>query len=121
MAPLDPWLAIAAAVYRGQPGDESWHPEQAITIAEAIAASADGRRIAVGEPGDVALLDYDPLTSDAAGLTGMRVALTAVAGQVVRSDTDAHLSQPQPPVTSRKSQSPAASRNHSRPATPCRP
>jgi hypothetical protein len=83
VAPLDPWLAIATAVHRGQPGDEPWHPEQAITPAEAIAASVDGRRIAVGQPGDVALLDSDPLAGDAAGLGAMRVALTAVAGRVV--------------------------------------
>jgi hypothetical protein len=83
VAPLDPWLAIASAVHRGQPGEASWHPEQAITTAEAIAASVDGRRIAVGQPGDVALLDADPLAADAARLTSMRVALTAVAGRVV--------------------------------------
>jgi hypothetical protein len=83
VAPLDPWLAITAAVYRGQPGDEPWHPEQAITAGEAIAACVDGRRVAVGQPGDVALLDGDPLAADAAGLAGMRVALTAVAGRVV--------------------------------------
>jgi hypothetical protein len=88
VAPLDPWLAIATAVHRGQPGDEPWHPEQAITTAEAIAASADGRRIAVGQPGDVALLDSEPLASDVAGLTGMHVALTAVAGQVVHTGLD---------------------------------
>jgi predicted amidohydrolase YtcJ len=83
VAPLDPWLAIAAAVHRGQPGDEPWHPEQAVTVAEAIAASVDGRRIAVGQPGDVTLLDCDPLASDAAGLRAMRVALTCVAGRIV--------------------------------------
>ncbi|HEX9043043.1 MAG TPA: amidohydrolase family protein [Trebonia sp.] len=86
VAPLDPWLAIAAAVHRGLPGAEPWHPEQAITAAEAIAASVDGRRIAVGQPGDVALLDFDPLASDAAGLRAMRAALTCVAGQVVHSE-----------------------------------
>lgn len=83
VAPLDPWLAIATAVHRGLPGDEPWHPEQAITTAEAIAASVDGRRIAVRQPGDVALLDFDPLTSDAAGLRAMRATLTCVAGRVV--------------------------------------
>lgn len=83
VAPLDPWLAIAAAVHRGQPGDEPWHPEQAITTAEAIGACVDGRRIAVGQPGDVALLDSDPLAADVAGLRNMRVALTAVAGRVM--------------------------------------
>ena len=83
VAPLDPWLAIATATHRGPPGDEPWHPEQAITTAEAIAASVDGRRVAAGQPGDVALLDADPLAADAAGLASMRVALTAVAGRVV--------------------------------------
>ncbi|HTR92301.1 MAG TPA: amidohydrolase family protein [Trebonia sp.] len=86
VAPLDPWLTIATAVHRGLPGDEPWHPEQAISTAEAIAASVDGRRIAVGQPGDVALFDFDPLTSDAAGLRAMRAALTCVAGRVVHSE-----------------------------------
>jgi predicted amidohydrolase YtcJ len=89
VAPLDPWLAIAAAVHRGEPDADSWHPEQAITVAEAIAASTDGRRIAVGQPGDVALLDADPLTSDAEGLRAIQVALTCVAGRIVHSDLDA--------------------------------
>jgi hypothetical protein len=86
VAPLDPWLAIATAMHRRLPGDEPWHPEQSITTAEAIAASADGRRIAVGQPGDAALVDFDPLASDAARLRAMRVALTCVAGQVVHSE-----------------------------------
>jgi predicted amidohydrolase YtcJ len=86
VAPLDPWLAIATAVHRGRPGDEPWHPEQAITTAEAIAASVDGRRIAVGQPGDVALLGFDPLRCDAARLRAMRADLTCVAGQVVHSE-----------------------------------
>src|SRR5262249_18303991 len=85
VAPLDPWLAIAAAVHRGHPDDEPWQPGQAITVAEAITASPDGRRIPVGPPGDVALVDSDPLASDAAGLAATRVALTAVAGRVVHS------------------------------------
>jgi predicted amidohydrolase YtcJ len=86
VAPLDPWLAIAAAVHRGPPDAQPWHPEQAITTAEAIAASVDGSLIAVGLPGDVALLDFDPLASDAARLRAMRAALTCVAGRVVHSD-----------------------------------
>ena len=30
VAPLDPWVAIAAAVFRTRDGREPWHPEQAI-------------------------------------------------------------------------------------------
>ena len=86
VAPLDPWLAIAAAVHRGYPGDVPWQPGQAITATEAITASADGRRIAVGQPGDVALVDSDPLAGDPAGLAATSVALTAVAGRVVHAE-----------------------------------
>lgn len=82
VAPLDPWLAIATAVQRSDP---AWHPEQAITTAEAIAASVDGRRIAVGQPGDLALLDADPLASGPAALRAMSVALTAVAGRITHT------------------------------------
>ncbi|WP_206062924.1 amidohydrolase [Nocardioides piscis] len=42
VSPLDPWLAIAAAVHRAAGGEEPWHPEQAITAREALAASTDG-------------------------------------------------------------------------------
>ena len=86
VAPLDPWLAIATAVQRGRPGDQPWHPEQVITAAEALAASVDGRRIAVGQPGDVVLLDADPLAADVAGLTAARSALTCVGGRVVHDE-----------------------------------
>jgi predicted amidohydrolase YtcJ len=85
VAPLDPWLAIATAVHRARPADEPWHPEQAITVAEALTASTAGRRIAPGQPADVALLEADPLTADASTLTTMPVALTTVAGRIVHT------------------------------------
>ena len=40
---LDPWLAIAAAVHRSGDDREAWHPEQALTPREALAASVDGQ------------------------------------------------------------------------------
>ncbi|WP_091120536.1 amidohydrolase [Nocardioides terrae] len=83
VAPLDPWLAVAAAVHRGDPGDEPWHPEQSLTVREALAASVDGRRTAVDEPGDLILLDTDPLAASPAELREMSAALTVVAGRVV--------------------------------------
>ncbi|MCW2834791.1 MAG: amidohydrolase, partial [Nocardioides sp.] len=68
VSPLDPWLAMAAAVHRAAATDEPWHPEQSITARQALAASTDGwGTVAVGHPGDLVLLDADPLagTDDA--------------------------------------------------------
>ena len=62
VSPLDPWLAIAAAVHRSADDREPWHGEQALTPAEALAASVDGQpTVGVGSPGDLVLLDADPL------------------------------------------------------------
>jgi predicted amidohydrolase YtcJ len=92
VSPLDPWLAIAAAVHRS--GDERppWHPEQALTAREALAASVDGwGSVHVGMPADVVLLDRDPLethpdtASAAQALRTMPVALTLVAGETAYS------------------------------------
>ncbi|MFT4296545.1 MAG: amidohydrolase [Micropruina sp.] len=85
VAELDPWLAMACAVHRS--GDErpSWHPEQALTPREALAASVDGRRLRPGEPGDLVLLDADPLApasprEAAYTLRQMQVLVTICAG-----------------------------------------
>lgn len=90
VARLDPWLAMAAAVHRGPVDGEQWHPEQAITPAQALAASTDQTTtLAVGARGDVALLDADPLApaanpaEAAAVLQRMQVAATVVGGRVV--------------------------------------
>ncbi len=91
VSPLDPWLAMAAAVHRSADARDPWTPEQAITAAEALAASTDGwGTVAVGHPADLAALDADPLAGPAddtaaAGrrLRAMTVALTVVQGRVV--------------------------------------
>ncbi len=89
VAALDPWLAMASAVYRGDPGEEPWYPEHSLTAAQALAASTGGHdRVSAGGPADLALLDADPLAGadprDAARrLRGMGVAATWVAGAVV--------------------------------------
>ena len=89
VSPLDPWLAMAAAVHRSADGRAPWHPEQQITPAEALAASTDGQgTLRPGGRGDVVLLDADPLaptatTGEAAArLRQMRVAATVVGGRV---------------------------------------
>lgn len=65
VSPLDPWLAVAAAVHRSGDEREAWHPEQSITAREALAASTDGwGTVAVGHPADLVWLDADPLAGD---------------------------------------------------------
>ncbi len=74
VSPLDPWLAVAAAVHRSGDEREPWHPEQALTVREALAASTDGwGTVAVGHPGDLVLLDADPLAGDSDREHALRV------------------------------------------------
>ncbi len=93
VSPLDPWLAIAAAVHRSADDRPAWHGEQAVTPREALASSVDGQgSVHAGARGDLVLLDADPLddsgtTADqAARLRAMPVAATWVAGRLVHGD-----------------------------------
>lgn len=83
VAPLEPWLAMSAATTRaGLDGRAPWHPEQALTRAEALAASTRGRdTVRVGDPADLAVLDGDPLDVADAVFAAMPVAATLVAGR----------------------------------------
>ncbi|CAN5118406.1 amidohydrolase family protein [soil metagenome] len=83
VAPLDPWVTMAAAVTRTRDGREPWHPEQSISMAEALAASTR-TTVAVGQPADLVVTESDPLTSDLRtdGLREMKVAATLVGGRL---------------------------------------
>ena len=92
VSPLDPWLAMAAAVHRSADEREAWHPEQSLTVQEALAASVDGQpTVQPGSRGDLVLLDADPLVGSTGAATGTALramppaALTVVAGVVVHS------------------------------------
>ena len=80
VAPLDPWVAVDAAVHRSRDGRPAWHPEQSLDRRVALESSVDGRglRVEAGAPADLVVLDADPLT---APLRGMPVAGTIVAGE----------------------------------------
>lgn len=80
VAPLDPWVALDAAVTRSRDGRPPWHPEQAIERSVALESSVDGRGLVpvVGGPADLVVLDADPLT---APLREMPVAGTLAAGR----------------------------------------
>ncbi|HKH07833.1 MAG TPA: amidohydrolase family protein [Agromyces sp.] len=82
VAPLDPWIAMAAAVGRTRDGREPWHPEQVIEARAGLAASTGGRgaAVVVGGAADLAVVEIDPLAASVDELRRMPVALTLLAG-----------------------------------------
>jgi predicted amidohydrolase YtcJ len=93
VSPLDPWLAMAAAVHRSADERPAWHPEQALTPREALAASVDTQgSVHAGGRADLVLLDLDPVDESgtaeeqAARLRSMPVAATWVAGRLTHGD-----------------------------------
>jgi len=86
VAPLDPWVTMAAAVSRSRDGRAPWHPEQALPIEAALRASwggtggpgADG--VAAGGPADLVVTEQNPLHASADELRRMPVHATMVAG-----------------------------------------
>ncbi|CAN7326115.1 MULTISPECIES: amidohydrolase [Microbacterium] len=81
VAELDPWHAIAAAVSRTDDAREPWHPEERITIDQALEASVRSS-VRPGEPADIALCAADPRTATGADLRSMPVRSTILAGYV---------------------------------------
>ena len=83
VAPLDPWLAMAAAVGRKTPDGSVWSPDQRLTAEEALAASVNGAGpVAVGSQADLVLLAEDPLRLGAEDLARVRPLATIVASAV---------------------------------------
>jgi predicted amidohydrolase YtcJ len=84
VAPLDPWVAIAAAVGRTRDGREAWHPEQAVDVHVALAASTDGSGAEAREglTADLAVVDRDPYAAAVDELRSMPVALTLLGGRI---------------------------------------
>ena len=81
VAPLDPWPAMGAAVFRTKDGRDAWHAEQSIPLEVALAASARGRTNVEGGPDDLVIVDADPLSATADLLRAMPVAGTLVSGR----------------------------------------
>lgn len=87
VAPLDPWQAIAAAVFRTDDEREPWRPEERVGRDTALAASTHGGTgspagIVPGAVADLVLLGADPATVDAAALRGMPVLATLLGGRL---------------------------------------
>jgi len=82
VAPLDPWDGIAAAVGRTDDERPAWHPEQAITLADALAGAALGRAaVGVGEPADLVIVDGVPTGTNLRQLRTMPVFGTLLGGR----------------------------------------
>lgn len=90
VAGLDPWAAIASAVFRTRDGRDAWQPHQRVDIDTAIAASTAGgstapAEITPGAPADLVLVDADPRTADERALRAMSVRTTLLAGRVTHA------------------------------------
>jgi predicted amidohydrolase YtcJ len=87
VSPLDPWAAIAAAVFRTRDGRPAWRPEQALGFDVALAASTHGgsragAQIAPGAVADLALCADDPRTASEPALRAMDVVATLMGGRL---------------------------------------
>jgi len=93
---LDPLAGIRAGVLRTLDGRPAWHPEQAVTVQEALEATTvnpawltgDERRRGKLLPGylaDLVVLDRDPFTIEPAELPEVRVIATMVGGRWVHN------------------------------------
>ena len=82
VAPLDPWVAMAAAISRSRDGREAWHPEQRLVASAALAASTGGRAtVEVGSVADLVVTEVDPLAASDDQLRRMPVVGTVLAGR----------------------------------------
>ena len=93
---LDPLLGIRAGVLRSLDEREAWHPEQAVTVEQALHATCvapawltgDERRRGKLLPGylaDLVVLDRDPLDCPVEELGEIEVVATMVGGRWVRN------------------------------------
>ncbi|MGN6407077.1 MAG: amidohydrolase, partial [Curtobacterium sp.] len=89
VAPLDPWVSMAAAVGRDRDGREPWHPAERLAALTAWRGSTEGGRVgvSVGDVADLVLLEADPLaTRDSTTVRSTRVLGTAIAGRFTHRD-----------------------------------
>jgi predicted amidohydrolase YtcJ len=81
VAELDPWHAISAAVSRTDDDRAAWHPEERITVDQALEASVRSS-LRPGEPADIVLCAADPRAATGEGLRSMPIVSTLLAGYV---------------------------------------
>lgn len=79
VAPLDPWQAIAAAVRRSDDDREPWHPEEQLTLDQALTASVRSA-VRPGDLADLVLCAADPRSASSSTLRRMPVIATVRDG-----------------------------------------
>ena len=93
---LDPWAGVAAGVRKTWDDREPWHPEEAVTLDEALLAtcvnptflSRDERRrgrLVPGLAADLVVLDRDPYEVEPDALGDVQVVATMVNGRWVHN------------------------------------
>nr|WP_205835438.1 amidohydrolase family protein [Microbacterium sp. CFH 90308] len=87
VSPLDPWAAMASAVFRTRDGREPWQPHQRLSPATALSASTRGgsatpARLELGDVADLAIIEHDPLRADEASMRTMLVRATLLGGRL---------------------------------------
>jgi hypothetical protein len=93
---LDPWAGIVAGVLRTLDDRPAWHPEQALTIEEALIATCvtppwlsrdeyRRGRLLPGYLADLVVLDRDPFTLEPDELPNVQIVATMVAGRWVHN------------------------------------
>jgi predicted amidohydrolase YtcJ len=89
---LDPWAGVCAGVLRTIDDRPSWHPEQRVTLEQALHATCvtpawlagDERRrgkLIPGHDADLVVLDRDPFALEPEDLPAVNVVATMVAGR----------------------------------------
>lgn len=81
VAPLDPWQALSAAVWRTDDDRPAWHAEERLTLEQALEASVR-TSLRPGEVADIALIGRDPRIADAIELRTMPVEATLLGGRL---------------------------------------
>jgi predicted amidohydrolase YtcJ len=96
--PIDPLLGMYAAVARKRPADrDRWHPEEALSVEEAIGGYTSGGAYAMGaerERGtlgvgmrcDATVVERDLATAPVGDWPGLKIVATVVGGQIVHAD-----------------------------------
>lgn len=87
VAALDPWAAMAAAVFRTRDGRPAWRPDEGVDAATALAASTEGgshtgSSLFPGDVADLVVVDRDPLSQTEARLRATTAQATMIEGRL---------------------------------------